>query len=222
MIAPLRTRLRATSARWSAVVLVAACLSHADRFFAGSPVDPKAKPPEAKKVELHRLTNEELLKQAAAIFDKASWDYLAQMRALASTEALLEEAREQAEALKPAPAAPDKPPAMEVSGEEAARKAVEAAKAKQDLAKRKLKLAGAQKELLDRVLAAIEGCRSAAGVFQNALHDLRAYALEADLRVKDGTLPDAKTPDALKASFLEQKKRDLLDDLDRLTTTSAQ
>src|SRR5688500_3035463 len=52
--------------------------------------DPKAsdvKPGEIKKVELHRLSNDELLKHANAIHDKASWDYLAQARALAFGEA---------------------------------------------------------------------------------------------------------------------------------------
>src|SRR5262245_35182741 len=76
-------------------------------YVQGPPADEKAKPVEAKpveakpaetkRVELHRLTNEELLKQTLAIHEEASRDYLGQLRALASAEALLDEVRKQVE-----------------------------------------------------------------------------------------------------------------------------
>src|SRR5262249_55748892 len=78
----------------------------------GRPADPpphddKAKPTETVKVELPRLKNDALLKQAAAIYAKASQDYLATARALAAAEILLGEATEKAdgppEAKTPAP-----------------------------------------------------------------------------------------------------------------------
>jgi hypothetical protein len=53
--------------------------------------DDKAKSVETNKAELNRLKNEELLKQAAGIYDKTAQDHLATARALASAEILLEE-----------------------------------------------------------------------------------------------------------------------------------
>jgi small-conductance mechanosensitive channel len=179
----------------------------------GRPADDKARPEETKPVELYRLTNDELLKQADALYDKASRDYLAQLRGLASAEALLEDVREQTDGVarrtSPAvnPAAP---------GEGPAKKAVDAAKAKQDVAKQRVKLVQTQKELLDRITAGLEACRSAAVAFQNALDDLKAYALETGLRVKDGSLAEDKVPAGLKPEFLEKKKGELIDGLARL------
>ena len=187
---------------------------------ADAPPADKAKLIEAKKVELPRLTNEELLKQAETIYAKASRDYLAQLRALATAEALLDEIRLQAEAVTIPPPTSDsatgRPP-----DEHAAEKAVEAAKARQDLVQRKSKLVQAHKELLDRVTTGLDGCQSAAVAFQNALDDLKAYALEAGLRIKDGSLTLDQLPDPLQPESLEKKRRQLTDELARLKAKTA-
>src|SRR5262249_32712004 len=146
---------------------------------AQTPAKGQAGPAQTKKVELHRLTNEELLKKAAALYAGASRDYLAQRRAPAVAPALLPAGRKQT-------APPDNPPpppragpgAGPPAGEAAARKAVDAARARKDVVGRKLKLVQTQKELLDRVTAGLEACRSAALAFQNALDGLKSYALE--------------------------------------------
>jgi small-conductance mechanosensitive channel len=186
------------------------------------------KPVASKKVEIHLLTNEDLVKQADAIYARASRDYLAQRRGLATAEVLLAEVRERAEGVKTAPdsatGSGDGPAAQaapvsqaaKASGENAAKKALDAAKAKQDVVARKLKLVQAEKELLDRIATTIEACLSAGVAFQNALEDLRAYTLECRLRVKDGSLAEDKVPGGLKPEFPEKKKSALLLELAEL------
>jgi small-conductance mechanosensitive channel len=226
MATPLRSRfLPAGRLAWlaRAALLVAAylgLLGWADA--GGTPAADKARPAETKKVDLPRLANEDLLKQADAIYTAASRDYLALLRALAAAEARLDEVRAEIKALRDAATPAGEPGADQGDGEAAAKRAADAARAKQDAARRRLKLVQAQKELLDRVTAALEACRSAGVAFQNALDDLKAYALEADLRVKDGSLAKDKLPDQLKADHLDKKKRELAHDLARLKAKAAE
>ena len=71
MTAPFRCRCATAAppslawAMFAVAVCIAASWSRAD----GPPTDTKGKPPEVKKVEIHRLSNEELLKQAGAIYE---------------------------------------------------------------------------------------------------------------------------------------------------------
>src|SRR5262245_26810088 len=152
-----------------AVLLAAAFVWAAGRGHSAEPpsTGDKAKPAE---VELHRLPNDDLLKRAGGIYDKAAQDYLAVARALAAAEVLLEEAAQQAdaavEAKPPGPRSPDP------TADDKARAAVEAAKAKHDMAGRKLKLVQARKGLLDRVSAQVDAGQSAGVAFLNALDDL--------------------------------------------------
>ena len=200
-----------------AALLIVVCLTLSVRGRpADAPADEKTRPMETKKVELSQLANEELLKHAEAIYEKASRDYLARQRALATAEALLDEVRKQTDAVKGPRPADDRPP-----GEDAAQKAVDAARAKQEVVRRKLKLVQTQKELLDRVTVSLEGCVTAAVAFQNAMDDLKAYALEIGLRVKDGTLAEDKAPAVLTPEALQKKKEQLTDDQGRLKTRSA-
>jgi small-conductance mechanosensitive channel len=203
--------------------LACACLTQpVSGCLADPPAADKGKPAETKKVELHRLTNEELLKQAEAIYQAAARDYLAQTRALAMAEMLLDEVRKQLTGTKGAAPAETKQSAGQPAGEEAAKKAVEVAKARQADSRRTLKLVQAQKELLDRVATSLDGCRSAALAFQNVLDDLRPYAIETRLRVKDGSLAEDKAPDALKSDNLEQSKKKLTEEMARLTTRAGE
>jgi small-conductance mechanosensitive channel len=169
----------------------------------------KAKSAELTKVELHRLPNDDLLKQAGSIYAKASQDYLAAARALASAEILLEEAAKDA----------DTPPETKLSSPEStdpaevkAQAASEAAKVKQEAARQKLKLVQARKKLLDRVSAGLDASRSTAVAFLNALDDLKPYTIEIGLREQDGSLPAVKVPPELSQAALQKKRKDLAAD----------
>src|SRR5438445_13720255 len=107
-----------------AALLTATWLTHPGRSLpADKPTPDKARPAEVKKIELHQLTNEELVKQADAIWQKMTRDYLAQRRALATAKALLDDVRKQSAVAKGVASPPADDPV---------KKAVEAAKAKQD------------------------------------------------------------------------------------------
>jgi hypothetical protein len=188
---------------------------------AEAPPDAKARPAQATKVEIYRLTNEALRKEADAIYERTSQDYLAQLRALAAAEVLLAEVRRQIDLAQAQPAATGDPAAAVPSGEGSAKKAVDAAKAKHDAVKRTLKLVQTQKDLLDRITTQLEACQSAAVAFQNALDDLKGYALECELRVKDGTLAKDKVPGGLTDDFVDKKRGELRGGLARLKAKAA-
>jgi hypothetical protein len=59
------------------------------------PDDDKAKTAEVKKPDISKLPNDDLLKQAAAIFARGSGDYHAAVRAAAGVEAQLNDAAKQ-------------------------------------------------------------------------------------------------------------------------------
>jgi small-conductance mechanosensitive channel len=204
------------------LLLAAVCLS-----FPGwgrpaeTPENSKAGPGKTRKIDLHRLTNEELIKKATAIYDKASRDFLAQLRALAFAEMLLKEVQNQTGEVKASASATQRR-AGQTPEEDAAKKAVDAARTRKDAAQRTLDLVRTQKQLLDRVTSGLEGCKSAALAFQNALDDLKAYALETELRVKDGTLAEDKVPDVLKPEFLQKKRQGVTDDIPRLKRKSVE
>src|SRR5262245_11935787 len=80
------------------------------------PPDDKAKPMGPMKVELHRLENDVLLKQAAAIYSKAFQDYLAAARALATAEVLLAEAAAKADGAPGTKPPRPRPPESEGNG----------------------------------------------------------------------------------------------------------
>jgi small-conductance mechanosensitive channel len=198
-------------------MLAAACVLAAGQSRpADAPTtDDKARPVETTKVELHRLKNDDVLKQAAAIYDKASQDYLAAARALAAAEILLEETTKPAGAPAGTEAAGPRPPGpagKEPTAEDNARAAGEAAKAKLEAARRQLKQAQSRKDLLGRVSAGVDAGRSAAVAFLNALDDLKPYTIEIGLRIKDGSLAADKVPPEFAADALEKKRTDLAAD----------
>src|SRR5215470_2192782 len=133
-----------------AALLTAVCWTHPSRGFpADQPVPDKAPSAGVKKIEFHQLSNDELVKQVGAIWEKMSRDYLAQRRALATAEALLDDVRRQTDLVKAAAPAPTDDPV---------KRAVDAAKAKQDVVNRKLKFVQSQKDLLGRLATGVEGC----------------------------------------------------------------
>lgn len=179
------------------------------------PADDKAKPMETMKVEIHRLENDALLKQAAAILAKAFQDYLAAARALATAEVLLAEAAAKADGPPGTKPPAPRPPESEGKGptaEDKAQAAVDAARGRHEAARHKLQLVQARKGLLDRVSAALDAGRSAAVAFQGALDDLKPYAIEIGLRAKDGSMAADKVAPELTANLLAEKRKDLADD----------
>ena len=155
----------------------------------------------AKPVELQRLKNEELLKQAGGIWDKAVQEYRAAARALAAAELLLEEASKRADAVAE-PKIPD-PVDKKPTAEEKAQAVLDAAKSRQAAVRQKLKLVQARKELLDRASSRAEAADSASLAFLQALDDLKSFTLEIELRVKDGSLAPDKIPPDLAADGLD-------------------
>src|SRR5262245_50735121 len=185
------------------VLLTAVCLLGAEP--GRPPVTDKPKPPEAARVELHRLDNDDLLKRATGTYDKAARDYLAAARALAAAERMLQEANQRKdEDSKPKSA----PPTKATTAEDKAQAAVEAARAKHAGATARLKRVQAGKQLLDRVSAGIESGQSAGVAFAGALDDLKPYAVEIGLRIEDESLADAKVPVRLKQEELDRKRKD--------------
>jgi small-conductance mechanosensitive channel len=211
--------------RWPAraALLAAVCLTlPSPARPASAPADAKPKQAGTKTIKLYRLTNEALLKQATAIYRTALRDYRAQFRALAAVEIQLDEVRRQTDAVKVSPPPTARTTAAPPPGEVAAKKALDAARARRAVVRKKLKLVETQKELLDRVTTRLEGCRAAVVAFQNAQGDLKAYALECRLRVKDGSLAEDQVPAELTAKSREKKDRQLKDDLAKLQTKSAE
>jgi small-conductance mechanosensitive channel len=171
--------------------------------------DDKAKAVETSKLDISKLPNEELLKQATAFYTKGSGDFLAAARALAGVEAQLDDASKQLANLTPPKVEPKKtedPKGTDTANEDAAKAAVDAAKRKADFARQKHKLTQIRKELQEKVAAGVESLQSAASAFQTALVDLKPYAVELDLRFKDGTMtggrPNYLMPDSLEKTRL--------------------
>jgi small-conductance mechanosensitive channel len=179
------------------------------------PVSDGPKPAEAIKVEVHRLKNDDLLKKAAGVYDKAAQDYLSAARALATAEILLEEAAKPADAPVGKDAAGPRPSGKEPTAEDKARVTGDAARATLDAARRQLQQVQSRKELLDRVSAGLDAGRSAAVAFLNALDDLKPYAIEIGLRVKDGSLAADKVPPEFAADALEKKRKELAADQEK-------
>src|SRR5262245_5484618 len=143
--------------RTAALLLGALCLLAVAS--AQNKTDEPPKTTDAKKLDLAKLPNDELLKQADAIYARGSGDYLAAVRSLAGAEAQLDDAVKQLADLAPPKPATGK---SDAPGEDGAKSAVDAAKARADFAKEKLKLTQTRKALQEKVLSGVEGVQSAA------------------------------------------------------------
>lgn len=156
---------------------------------------------------LHKLVNEELLKQARTIFETSHGVFLAEIRNLTKSEILLVRASRQTQM---AQIPEEKPP--EVGGKSAAEIAklhLEHAKARLDAYKRKLELIQAEKKLLDRHIENVEAAQSGARAFADAIGHLNMYLLEIRLRTEDGSLSYAMIPPVLSGQELEKRTREL-------------
>jgi small-conductance mechanosensitive channel len=218
---PLRTKgrlgwlARAVLVAWAVLTFTGQANS------AETPAQGKLSPAPTKKIDLHHLTNEALVKNAAAIYDKASWDFLAQRRGLAFAEMLLQELQDKITRAKASPPGTANPKVGQRTAADAAKKVLDRARAKKDFFRRQLQRIQAQRGLQDRVSTALEASRSATVAFQNTLDDLKAYAVESGLRVKDGSLAEKMVPKVLKPAFLEKKRSELTHEMGRLKTKVA-
>lgn len=174
--------------------------------------DNKGKTTETKKIDLAKLPNEELLKQAEAIYARSSGDHLAALRSLAGSEAQLAEADKQ---LADLVAPKVKPKLTDAPGEDAAKAAVDTASAKAEFARQKLKLTQASKALQERVVGGVENAQSSATAFQATLDDLKPFAFEIELRYQDGTL-SGKRSTLLQPESLVKKRQELIAEQDKL------
>lgn len=212
--------------RWTALTVLLSCLWLLTAARGGPPdnkPDEKGKTAEALKVDLSRLPNDELVKQAAAIHAKGSGDYLAAVRALAGAEAQLDDANKQLADLTPPKTEPKRLPDTPKSkdtlseSEDLAKAAVDTAKRKADFTRQKHKLTLAVKQLQSKVAAAVETLQFSVGAFQAAIDDLKPYAVEFDLRIKDNTF-DGKIPidTRLLPGSLALKRKEIVVGQDRL------
>jgi small-conductance mechanosensitive channel len=167
---------------------------------------------ETRRVELPRVGNEELLKQAQLVLDKANSTYLAQLRELATIQLAQEAARKEATA----PLPPEELPNPEaVAPLDVARDWLERTRRRLELHKKRLERTLVEKALADRVVGSVDACASAALAFSNVLDDLGAFGVEIDLRVKDRTLPGDAVPKALEREALRQRKQELATEQER-------
>jgi small-conductance mechanosensitive channel len=198
--------------RYRAAAFLACAVCTTGAIHADDKPDDKAKAAETKKVDLAKVTNEELLKQAETVYARASGDYLAALRALAGSELQLGDADKLLADL-----APPKPPPKksDAPGEDGARAAVEAASARVAFAKQKLRLTQARKTLQDKVVTAVEGVQSATLAFESALDDLKPFGVEIELRFQDGTMSGTRPP-LLSPDALGKKRRELAAEQDKV------
>src|SRR5262249_41010923 len=138
----------------------------------------------------------------------------AQLRALAAAEQLYDEVA------KPAarPDGPDKaepaqvPPAADPAAPAALKGATQAvveAKKQQEAAKTRLKQAQARKDALSRGATDLEAAPSPVTASLKALDDLKPFAVEIGLRLKDGTLGEAAAPAHLQPAALEKTRAEV-------------
>ncbi|MCP4106606.1 MAG: hypothetical protein GY749_13900 [Desulfobacteraceae bacterium] len=154
------------------------------------------------------MSNDELLKQAQAIFNDASGRFLAYMRAVSKGEILLEQARQKTESSE----IPGKKSAIPTEGKSPAEIAgidSDHARLRADALKNRYELLLAQKTLYEKQIRRIETARSAAREFYGAIEGLNLFLLEISLRVDDGTLSHEEIPDSLNEHKLLAKKQEL-------------
>jgi small-conductance mechanosensitive channel len=156
----------------------------------------------AAGTELFRLKNDDLIKQAQTLSGNAENEYRAQLRNLATVEMLLEDVRTQAAGVKIPPSPATAPAPLP-------RAAMDAATLRKTASAQALRLAQAQKALLDRISAACDACQASETACLNALDELRPYAVEVALRVSDNSIASDKSPAFLMEQALLKRRTEL-------------
>ncbi len=155
------------------------------------------------------MSNEDLLKQAATLFNEASGRFLAHLREVSKGEALIGQARQKTESSeipgeKPPTPSEEKPPS------EAAKINSEHTKARADAFKHRLKLVLAEKTILEKQIRQVETAQSVSQEFADVIEGLNLFLLEISLRVDDGTLSYSEIPETLNEQKLQAKKQELM------------
>jgi MscS family membrane protein len=160
-----------------------------------------------KKVELHLLANEELLKQGESIFNDAHNAFFAQLRGMFKSETFFTQGRDKAELF----VIPEEKPGADenIPPAEAAKMMLDHTQKRAEAIKQRLELIEEEKVLADKLIAQIEAAQSAALVMNEALERLNFFQLEISLRVADGTLPSEEVPEVLTKKNLEIQRDEL-------------
>ena len=127
--------------------------------------------------EIHSLSNQELLKLAQTILDKANNPFLSQLRNLAKDEMFLEQNNQNIKDLTL--------PEQSLSG---TRLTLEETQNKLDSFSSKLALLETKKELLDSYIENIATSQLLADNVTKTLEELKLFSLELSLRINDRTL----------------------------------
>ena len=159
-----------------------------------------------EKPALHALSNENLLAQAAGIFNQADRTLRMEMRALAKEEFLLEQARQARDALQ----LPETPAVDEsLAPLEQAERETETAKAYLAARREQLELMRAVETGLDYTLEQINATRPALDVLADSIDGLDLFLFEIRLRTQDGTLAATEVPPALAQKQLTARRDEL-------------
>ncbi len=153
--------------------------------------------------KLHVLSNEELLKQAEAVIQQASDNFLAESRGLARNDVVYQQARQAARSFR-------QPTSESASGNatslEQKRFTLDQAKIQFEARQQHLALMEAEKKALDAHIAQIGATQSAANLLLKAFEDIEVFLWEIQLRVGDQTLRAGTIPASLDASKLASQR----------------
>ncbi|MDM8536534.1 mechanosensitive ion channel [Desulfobacterales bacterium HSG17] len=181
-------------------------------MFSLSPPLTAADTPEKKVIEtpeLDSLSNDELLKQTMNILNETSARTFARLRALAKSEILLSQARQNTKL----PLIPEKELVIKSSENadpvEIAKIQSEHAKKRVDALKQKLELIQTEKALADEYIRQTDNALSAVQSLINTIEGLSLHLLEIRLRIEDKTLAHDKIPEALNERKLNTLTREL-------------
>lgn len=160
-----------------------------------------------KKLELHQLPNEDLLKQGESLFNDAHNAFFAQLRGMFKSETFFNRGREKAELF----VIPEEKPATDqnMPPAEAAKVMLEHTQKRVEAIKERLQLVEEEKLLADKMIAQIEAAQSAALAMNEAIERLNLFLLEISLRVADGTLSAEEVPEVLKKKNIENQRKEL-------------
>ncbi|MDM8566416.1 mechanosensitive ion channel [Candidatus Halobeggiatoa sp. HSG11] len=158
---------------------------------------------ESELLQLHYMTNEELLKQAQLIYDSAYSKLLAELRGVFGNERLLEQASKETKNLS----IPSEniPVNIKLNSLETAKLILDHQKERLDAFKQHFKLIEAEKSIVEKQIVQIESAQSATDIFSDRLEDLELFILETKLRIDDGTLVNNEIP----LVDVDVKKREL-------------
>ncbi len=173
----------------------------------------EAKEEVSETLVYHTLSNEELLQQTENVFKAALNTFRSQMRGLAQSELLLEQARTDTEAFQ-MPETPEEaegvPEGKDKESLEAAKIQTDHAKSRLDAYRQQLDLLQSEQALLGKNMEHIEQAQLATSSLIDTIAGLQLPLLEIRLRVGDGTLTQEQVPTPLQTYELETRRLELI------------